>query len=667
MGRNIAFVHAGMTVRNLHERTPLLNELVGTGPLFDVLLRNLMRCKKLDSIIIVTSDRECDSSFCEVLRSSSLFGEERPTIEVLRIPSDSPHAFREENKTVDRLMLFRVPLYGLFSAEGFLNFTQDFDVDCGIVMNADSSAFVPPEFLNALIEKGSANGEIVALHNPDACIVAANPGVVKDLMRRKLSQVNNRLANRRVLIQKEIEYLKQNAHGLDNAALDELARRKLSVWEKQPLLSLRSLFVMRNLEDGNEGNIHELDGNEMGLLPITKRRDLERLRTIFSERAGSSLDDLYENHHTLVDEIQEVWPGYLNIELTSRSNIECPFLPGQFLKREHGMMEAGLYHRIVDQAAENVPFINLAGYGEPTLHPDLIDFVRYAKEKGVLRVAVETNAIDLDEKATEGLFNAGLDFLIVNMNALMHSCSDWEEMVDSIIRLRDREQKHRHGIFPKVMLQIVNTNSMASRVDYICARYNYIADRVVIVPFDTFRGTIPDEGAVDFTPLNRSACRKLLSTLFVLWDGTAALCGKFVAGEFPGMSLGERTIPSIYRNSKVMNFNRRHSVGSYPEECLECRQWYLLDFPGETRITWQSLISSEFSARRDGLTRSILDGGMELCDGGQYGAAIEKWEAILRHDPANEFITRRLSEIAGDKAPPARTDSETGVHEVMKS
>ena len=54
------------------------------------------------------------------------------------------------------------------------------------------------------------------------------------------------------------------------------------------------------------------------------------------------------------------------------------------------IISESLCYKIIDQAAEmNVPSIKFNWRGEPLLHPKLCDFIKYAKQKGILETIIK--------------------------------------------------------------------------------------------------------------------------------------------------------------------------------------------------------------------------------------------------------------------------------------
>lgn len=83
------------------------------------------------------------------------------------------------------------------------------------------------------------------------------------------------------------------------------------------------------------------------------------------------------------------------IEITTHCNLDCPVC----LKNldEKGWMTRRTFEAIIENLIRcegRIDVLNLSG-GEPTLHPELIDFLHLAREKGVVQSTVSTNGLQL--------------------------------------------------------------------------------------------------------------------------------------------------------------------------------------------------------------------------------------------------------------------------------
>lgn len=74
-------------------------------------------------------------------------------------------------------------------------------------------------------------------------------------------------------------------------------------------------------------------------------------------------------------------------------------------------------------AARDGAVVTLSG-GEPTLNPNLLDYVRLARGEGATEVTVQTNATRIDERLAAGLRDAGADLLFVSLHGSNAALSD---------------------------------------------------------------------------------------------------------------------------------------------------------------------------------------------------------------------------------------------------
>ena len=69
-----------------------------------------------------------------------------------------------------------------------------------------------------------------------------------------------------------------------------------------------------------------------------------------------------------------------------------------------------------DGIALGVPSVKLNWRGEPLTHPRLPRLVDYAKRAGILEVLINSNAVELSERKSRDLIEAGLDVLIYSFD-----------------------------------------------------------------------------------------------------------------------------------------------------------------------------------------------------------------------------------------------------------
>jgi len=115
------------------------------------------------------------------------------------------------------------------------------------------------------------------------------------------------------------------------------------------------------------------------------------------------------------------FPPHLLIEPTSICNLRCVmcFQVDETFTRDKsimGLMPWDLFTSVVDQAADNdCKAITMASRGEPTLHKQFGEMLRYTHGKGILDTKINTNATRLKEQTSTIFWNLKLETLLFQL------------------------------------------------------------------------------------------------------------------------------------------------------------------------------------------------------------------------------------------------------------
>jgi hypothetical protein len=104
------------------------------------------------------------------------------------------------------------------------------------------------------------------------------------------------------------------------------------------------------------------------------------------------------------------------------------------------------------------------GFGEPTVHPDILNMIAAVKGLG-LRVEMVTNGTRLDDTMLAGLVKSGLDTLWVSFDGASEACfegiregADYGRVVASLRRLREMNEKGSHRIEVGIAFVVMKRN-----------------------------------------------------------------------------------------------------------------------------------------------------------------------------------------------------------------
>lgn len=156
------------------------------------------------------------------------------------------------------------------------------------------------------------------------------------------------------------------------------------------------------------------------------------------------------------------------VEPTSACNLSCRACVRNSWDEPVGTMEMPVYRRLI-AGLKGLPSLRKVafwGFGEPLLHPQIVEMVALAKAAGA-RTELVTNGLLLDRSKAEGLVAAGLDTLVVSVDgasseayADTRSGADLRQIEENVAGLRAvrhlwamRQQSPRHA--PEIGLEFV--------------------------------------------------------------------------------------------------------------------------------------------------------------------------------------------------------------------
>lgn len=169
-------------------------------------------------------------------------------------------------------------------------------------------------------------------------------------------------------------------------------------------------------------------------IPINKGHfDLEppERTAAFSAKLARGWEEAYATYRRNWEEFPKQghvadYPLLVDLEMASRCNLTCPMCPtitDEFIQKrvapfKKGLLDYKLVMRIIDEIAGKVPALRLSWVGEPTLHPKLVDAVRYAKQKGIREISFLTNGTKLQLGYFVKLAEAGIDWITVSVDGM---------------------------------------------------------------------------------------------------------------------------------------------------------------------------------------------------------------------------------------------------------
>jgi radical SAM protein with 4Fe4S-binding SPASM domain len=272
------------------------------------------------------------------------------------------------------------------------------------------------------------------------------------------------------------------------------------------------------------------------------------------------------------------FPLFIDIEVTSICNLRCPFCATTYLgkKIKRGFITSDHVKRILDEGSEKGLYgVKFNIRGEPLLHPQIHEFVGYAKEKGLVDVYFNTNAVLLTEEIVIKLIEAHLDRLSISFEGytkeIYEKCrvgAKYEKVVSNIAMLQ--QLKRKLGVdYPKIRIQTV----MLPEIGPIFDDYKkFWVERVEEVDFLDYKQMKGKRKAVPYP----WACPQIWQRMAMWWDGTILPCNHDDEGLIALGNIDMITIEQAWHSEKMNNIRDMHKQGK-SHAIKACDGCYLRD------------------------------------------------------------------------------------------
>lgn len=274
-----------------------------------------------------------------------------------------------------------------------------------------------------------------------------------------------------------------------------------------------------------------------------------------------------------VNFVLEDFPIHLDIETTNLCNLKCTFcdkLP--YLKpKDFGLLSFDLFTKIIDEGAEKkLCGLKLSYRGEPLIHPQIADMVRYAKNKGILDIYFNTNAMLLNEIKSQELIDAGLDRISVSMEGIDPIAFERERVGARFDTIKHNleclvNMRNRNGVkHPKIRIQTVNLPGI-DLDEYACYWSPY-SDETAVIDYKEAKercNSIVDQ---------QWACPQLWQRMTIEWNGIVMPCNNDDYRYLSPGNVNDKSVSECWLSPLVQQARSLHMEGRSHElqSCNGC-------------------------------------------------------------------------------------------------
>jgi radical SAM protein with 4Fe4S-binding SPASM domain len=282
------------------------------------------------------------------------------------------------------------------------------------------------------------------------------------------------------------------------------------------------------------------------------------------------------------------FPLHLDIEATSICNLKCAFCATSHKLKdfERGTLNIKLFKKIIDEGTAHglcAIKLNSGMRGEPLINKSLPKMIEYAKQKGIMDVYFNTNAMLLTEKISKKIIEAGLDRISISFDGTSSEVYEKNRRGASYKKVLNNIQdliKVREDL--KSAIPLVRVQTVALPEINLGEYKNFwenIADEVAFIDFK-------DYSDIRYELTDDWACPYIWQRMMITWDGNIHVCGFDYTLDHELGNVKTNDIRTVWNGREMDRIRTLHKNGlSHTIRiCNECsfRNTEILKLKGET-------------------------------------------------------------------------------------
>jgi MoaA/NifB/PqqE/SkfB family radical SAM enzyme len=253
----------------------------------------------------------------------------------------------------------------------------------------------------------------------------------------------------------------------------------------------------------------------------------------------------------------------VNIEVTNRCNLKCIQCPTtDAMRRPQGLLDYALFEKIVEENPQ-LEFVLLFQWGEPFLHPRVLDMVRACSKRGI-RTMLTSNGTLLRPALRREILESGLTRLTFSVDGVGETHTrvrgyPYEKLRQTILEFKAERDAAGRG--PAIDVSMVVFRDTEPDLEAFRREWDGIADRVQAIPMFV-------EGKREVR------CRELWrGSMVVLWDGRVTVCCADYDGDLVVGDARAERLTEIWDGPRLREIRRKHLQGAFPSICARCSEY----------------------------------------------------------------------------------------------
>ena len=278
------------------------------------------------------------------------------------------------------------------------------------------------------------------------------------------------------------------------------------------------------------------------------------------------------------------FPGVVLIDNISFCNLKCSMCFHKDMKRPKGIMKWDLYTKIIDEIAENKPDAQIwvTFFGEGLMLKDLPERIKYARDKGLTNLILNSNGNLIRPDFSRKLIEAGLNGFYVGIDAFKQET--YEQ-----IRVGGKLEKVTKGVLEyqqmlkefgkedqRVVVQFVEMDINAAELDdFVSFWHKEHGIECKIRPMISWAGKAGRQATNLKETDDRLPCYWAMNTINITDRGDVALCSADLDCEVSMGNIINSSIKEVWQTT-LRDFRNHHRNGEWdkiPTMCQQCKDW----------------------------------------------------------------------------------------------
>ena len=296
--------------------------------------------------------------------------------------------------------------------------------------------------------------------------------------------------------------------------------------------------------------------------------------------------------------VQCGYPISISFEPTTSCNLRCPECPSglRSFTRDTGMLEKSFFEQTIDSIHKDLLFLIFYFQGEPYLHPDFLNMVRYAADKKIY-TATSTNAHYLNDEKAKATVESGLDRLIISIDGTTQDVysqyrvgGQLEKVMEGAKRIVEWKKKLQSSK-PFVVFQFLVVKPNEHQIDEVkklakeigvddvwlktAQVYDYEKDPNGLIPENNRYSRYKKDKNGVYQPKHKLSnhCWKLWHSNVITWDGKVVPCCFDKDAQHQLGDLRTATMKEIWHNPNYQQFRNQISKGRKNIDiCANCSE-----------------------------------------------------------------------------------------------